>query len=138
MKKFLTEFRDFAMKGNVMDLAVGVIIGSAFNAIISSLTKDIITPLLSILLGRINIADLKFVIPGLWGSASISLAYGLFLQAIINFVIIALSVFLMIKVLSRLHRKPSKQEIAEEVPVVPTSTEVLLAEIRDLLKHTDK
>lgn len=140
MKKFLAEFREFAMKGNVIDLAVGVIIGGAFNAIITSLTKDIITPLLGILLGRINIADLKFDIPGLWGSANIPLSYGLFLQSVINFVIIAFSIFLMIKAMNKMHEKLSKQDKAEktdeakEVPA-PTNTEVLLTEIRDLLKN---
>ncbi len=138
MKKFLVEFKEFAMKGNVIDLAVGVIIGSAFNAIISSLVKDIVTPLLSIILGRISIADLKFVIPGLFGSANITLSYGLFLQAVINFLITALSIFLMIKAINKMHQKLSKKEKdegkAEPAAPAPTETE-LLAEIRDLLKQ---
>jgi large conductance mechanosensitive channel len=138
MKKFFAEFRDFAMKGNVIDLAVGVIIGSAFNAIISSLVKDIIMPLLSMILGRINIADLKFVIPGLLGSADITLTYGLFLQAVINFVIIALSIFITIKVLNRMQRKLSKKSTPAEETAAPTSTEMLLTEIRDLLKESHK
>ena len=140
MKKFLAEFREFAMKGNVIDLAVGVIIGAAFNAIISSLTRDIITPLLSILLGRINIADLKFVIHGFLGSSDITLSYGLFLQAVINFIIIAFSIFLMIKMMNKMHEKLSKEDIAakaEEVAIV-TKSEELLTEIRDLLKDSQK
>lgn len=136
MKKFISEFKEFAMKGNVIDLAVGVIIGGAFNAIISSLVKDIIMPLLSIILGRVNIADLKCTIPGLWGSQDITLTYGLFLQAVINFLIIALSIFLMIKLLNKMHNKLSKdKEEKEPEPAAPTNTEVLLSEIRDLLKE---
>lgn len=136
MKKFISEFKEFAMKGNVIDLAVGVIIGGAFNAIISSLVKDIIMPLLSIILGRVNIADLKCTIPGLWGSQDITLTYGLFLQAVINFLIIALSIFLMIKLLNKMHDKLSKdKEEKEPEPAAPTNTEVLLSEIRDLLKE---
>jgi large conductance mechanosensitive channel len=136
MKKFISEFKEFAMKGNVIDLAVGVIIGGAFNAIISSLVKDIIMPLLSIILGRVNIADLKCTIPGLWGSQDITLTYGLFLQAVINFLIIALSIFLMIKLLNKMHNKLTKdKEEKEPEPAAPTNTEVLLSEIRDLLKE---
>lgn len=139
MKKFLSEFKDFAMKGNVIDLAIGVVIGSAFNAIISSLVKDIITPLLSILLGRVNIADLKHTIPGLPGSADITLAYGVFLQAILNFIIIAFSIFLMIKIFNKIHKKFIKDETEEkEAEKVPTAEETLLAEIRDLLKENRK
>ena len=139
MKKFISEFKEFAMKGNVIDLAVGVIIGGAFNAIISSLVKDIIMPLLSIILGRVNIADLKCTIPGLWGSQDITLTYGLFLQAVINFLIIAFSIFLMIKLLNKMHDKLSKdKEEKKPEPAAPSNTEVLLSEIRDLLKENQK
>jgi len=137
MSKFLQEFKSFAMKGNVVDLAVGVIIGSAFNAIVSSLVKDIITPLLSLLLGRINISDLKFTIPGILGSADIVLSYGAFLQAIINFLVIAFSVFLMIKAMNKVRGKfhVQEEEKKEESQAEPNHTEVLLTEIRDLLKE---
>jgi large conductance mechanosensitive channel len=140
MKKFLAEFRDFAMKGNVIDLAVGVIIGGAFNAIISSLVKDIIMPLLGILLGRVNIAGLKFTIYSFLGPDVIILSYGLFLQSVINFAIIAFSIFLMIKAMNKMQGKLSKKdkdEKAEEIPA-PTNTEALLMEIRDLLKNEGK
>ena len=139
MKKFISEFKEFAMKGNVIDLAVGVIIGGAFNAIISSLVKDIIMPLLSIIIGRVSIADLKCTIPGLWGSQDITLTYGLFLQAVINFLIIAFSIFLMIKLLNKMHDKLSKdKEEKKPEPAAPSNTEVLLSEIRDLLKENQK
>ena len=140
MRKFLGEFREFAMKGNVIDLAVGVIIGGAFNAIISSLVKDIIMPLLGIIQGRINIADLKFVIHGLLGSADIILSYGVFLQAVINFVIIALSIFLMVKMMNKMHEKWSKKDASAQVEevAIATKSEELLVEIRDLLKDKQK
>lgn len=135
MKKFLSEFQEFALKGNVMDLAVGVIIGGAFSSIVSSLVKDILMPLLSILLGRVNITDLQLTIPGLFGSNEITLTYGVFLQSVINFLIIALFIFFLIKLLNRLHDKLSTQQKAMETqPEAPSKTEQLLMEIRDLLK----
>lgn len=136
MKKFLSEFQEFALKGNVMDLAVGVIIGGAFSSIVSSLVKDILMPLLSILLGRVNITDLQLTIPGLFGSNEITLTYGVFLQSVINFLIIALFIFFLIKLLNRLHDKLSTQQKAMEKtqPEAPSKTEQLLMEIRDLLK----
>lgn len=140
MKKFLSEFKDFAMRGNVIDLAVGVIIGGAFNAIVNSLVKDIITPLLSLVLGRINIAELKVVIPGMLNSGNIILSVGSFLQAIINFIIIALSVFFMVKAINKVHSRfwKEEKEVQEPEPAIPTNTEVLLTEIRDLLKEERK
>lgn len=139
MKKFLSEFREFAMKGNVMDLAVGVIIGGAFSTIVSSLVKDIVMPLLSIILGRVNIADLTLPIPGLFGSKPIVLAYGDFLQNVLNFLIIAFSIFLIVKGMNRLHDRFVKEKKAagETKPAEPTRTEALLSEIRDLLKEKE-
>lgn len=131
MKKLLLEFRDFAMRGNVVDMAVGVIIGTAFNAIINSLVKDIIMPLLSILIGRINVTDMKAVIPGILGSNSITISYGIFLQSVINFIIITFSIFCMIKILNKIRRK---QEVKEEVAPQITKSEELLTEIRDILQ----
>ena len=138
MKRFLSEFREFATKGNVMDLAIGVIIGSAFSSIVSSLVKDIIMPLLGVIIGRVNITDLKLTIPGMLGGNEIILTYGVFLQAVINFIIIALSIFLMIKVVNKLHKRFLKEkEAPKEAPVeVPNKTEELLTEIRDLLKNS--
>lgn len=140
MKKFLLEFREFATKGNVMDLAIGVIIGGAFSAIVSSLVKDIIMPLLSLLIGRINITDLKAVIPGLLGGGEITLTYGVFLQAVINFTIVAFFIFLMIKLINKLHKRFTKEKEAaaqaEDTPESLSRTEKLLTEIRDLMKET--
>lgn len=140
LKKFISEFQEFIMKGNVMDLAVGVIIGGAFSSIVSSLVKDILMPLLSIILGRVNITDLKLVIPGIFGGSAITLTYGLFLQAIINFLIIAFFIFLLVKTLNKLHNKLTKanEEAEEAKPQEPNKTEQLLMEIRDLLKDNAK
>ena len=134
MKKFVNEFWTFAMKGNVLDLAVGVVLGSAFNAIISSLVKDIIMPLLSIVLGHVNVSDLHRTIPGLFGSADIVLTYGAFLQAGINFLVIALTLFLCIKLIARMKsRRRSEEKIPETEEPGLSRSEQLLTEIRDLL-----
>ncbi|HCC00108.1 MAG TPA: large conductance mechanosensitive channel protein MscL [Ruminococcaceae bacterium] len=130
MRKFFEEFKAFAIKGNAFDLAIGVIIGSAFNTIVSSLVKDIIMPFLSIWLGRVNITDLKLIIPGILGGAKITVTYGVFLQAVINFVIIAFSIFVMIKVATSFHKAEEAKEEAK--PADPSL--VVLQEIRDLLK----
>lgn len=136
MKKILAEFREFAMKGNVLDMAVGVVLGGAFSAIIASLVKDIIMPLLSMILGRINIANLQFTIPGLFGSSAIVLTYGAFLQSVINFLAIALALFLFIKGINTAKEKLRHKEEAEkaEEKIELTQSELLLTEIRDLLK----
>ncbi|MFT9077101.1 large-conductance mechanosensitive channel protein MscL [Ethanoligenens sp.] len=128
MKKFIQEFRDFAVKGNAFDLAIGVIIGAAFSAIVNSLVKDILMPLLSIVFGQINITDLKLVIRGIPGSSKIVISYGSFLQAVINFLIIAFCIFLMVKAITRLHQK--KVEAPKPDPSL-----VVLTEIRDLLQE---
>lgn len=128
MKKFIQEFRDFAVKGNAFDLAIGVIIGAAFSAIVNSLVKDILMPLLSIVFGQINITDLKLVIRGIPGSSKIVISYGSFLQAVINFLIIAFCIFLMVKAITRLHQK--KVEASKPDPSL-----VVLTEIRDLLQE---
>ncbi|MFT9057243.1 MAG: large-conductance mechanosensitive channel protein MscL [Ethanoligenens sp.] len=128
MKKFIQEFRDFAVKGNAFDLAIGVIIGAAFSAIVNSLVKDILMPLLSIVFGQINITDLKLVIRGIPGSSKIVISYGSFLQAVINFLIIAFCIFLMVKAITRLHQKKV------EAPK-PNPSLVVLTEIRDLLQE---
>ncbi|MFD0770571.1 large conductance mechanosensitive channel protein MscL [Bacillus sp. CGMCC 1.60114] len=121
------EFKKFALKGNVIDLAVGVIIGAAFGKIVDSLVKYIMTPLLGVLLGGINVKDLHQKI------GSVNLEYGLFLQAVIDFFIVSFSIFLFIKLFNKLSFK-KEEEKKEEVPT-PTKEEVLLTEIRDLLKQ---
>lgn len=124
------EFKTFALKGNVLDLAVGVIIGAAFGKIVSSLVNDIIMPLLGVLLGGKNLTELEFT----FHDAVVK--YGLFLQTVIDFFIIAFSIFLFIKVVTRFKRKEVARpaEPAAALPV-PTAEEKLLIEIRDLLKQ---
>jgi large conductance mechanosensitive channel len=139
MKKIIAEFREFAMKGNVLDMAVGVVLGGAFSAIITSLVKDILMPLLSIVIGRINISNLQFTIPGLFGSPDIVLTYGAFLQSVINFLSIALALFICLKFLNRAKDRLHKSEAVEKEKEPELSkSEELLAEIRDLLKSRDK
>jgi large conductance mechanosensitive channel len=118
------EFKKFALKGNVLDLAVGVVIGAAFGKIVSSLVDNIITPLVGLIIGGINVSNLSYTL----GSAE--LKYGLFLQNILDFFIIAFSIFLVIKGLSRFKKK--EQAAA---PAKPDNKEALLMEIRDLLKQ---
>lgn len=126
MKKFFSEFRDFAMRGNVIDLAVGVIIGGAFSNITTSLIDDIIMPLLGILTNSISFAELSVTI----GGAVVT--YGSFIQAVLNFIVMAFAVFLLVKGINRLHRKKDE---APPAPPAPSAEEKLLTEIRDLLKE---
>ncbi|EJR51204.1 large conductance mechanosensitive channel protein MscL [Bacillus paramycoides] len=121
------EFKKFAFKGNVVDLAVGVVIGAAFGKIVSSLVKDIITPLLGMIMGGVDFTDLKLT----FGKSSIM--YGNFIQTIFDFLIIAASIFVFIKVFNTLTSK-KEEEKEEELPE-PTKEEALLGEIRDLLKQ---
>jgi large conductance mechanosensitive channel len=126
----LKEFREFISRGNVIDLAVAVIIGAAFTAIVKSLVDDIIMPLIGILLGGIDFTTLAIQI----GEATIT--YGNFIQAIINFVLIALVVFLLVRGINRIQERlaGAKEEPSAEVPPEPSVEEKLLTEIRDLLK----
>ncbi len=127
----LKEFRDFAMKGNVVDLAVGVIIGGAFGKIVSSVVNDVIMPFLGLLTGGIDLSGLKYIIrEGVDGLPPLAIKYGMFLQSVIDFVIIAFSIFLFIKVLMKL----KKEEKTDAAPAAPKEEVVLLSEIRDLLK----
>lgn len=121
------EFKKFAFKGNVIDLAVGVVIGAAFGKIVSSLVKDIITPLLGMILGGVNFTDLKIT----FGKSSIM--YGNFIQTIFDFLIIAAAIFMFVKVFNKLTSK--REEEKEEKLPEPTKEEELLGEIRDLLKQ---
>lgn len=124
------EFKEFISRGNVIDLAIGVIIGGAFGAIVKSLVDDIIMPIVGLLLGRVNFESLKIVLKEAEGKTpELSINYGLFIQNTVNFIIIAFVIFLIVKVINKMR----KQQEAE-VPVVPTQTEQLLTEIRDLLK----
>ncbi|WP_300381267.1 large-conductance mechanosensitive channel protein MscL [Clostridium sp.] len=137
-KGFISEFKSFAMKGNVIDLAVGVIIGGAFNKIVSSLVADIIMPLIGLLTGGVDFKELSYTLRiAAESKDNLVLRYGLFIQNIVDFLIIALSVFVMIKVISKLNKKKEEdvkleEEVKEEVP---TKEEILLTDIRDLLKE---
>lgn len=126
-KNFIQEFREFAVKGNVLDLAVGVIIGGAFGKIVTSLVTDILTPTIGLLVGGINFSALSFT----FGSATIT--YGNFLQSVFDFIIVAFSIFVFIKMINRLKRNEPKQEVATEP--TPSQEEKLLTEIRDILKQ---
>ncbi len=122
------EFKKFAFKGNVVDLAVGVVIGAAFGKIVSSLVKDVITPLLGMVLGGVDFTDLQLT----FGKSSIM--YGNFIQTIFDFLIIAAAIFMFVKVFNKLTSRKEEEEKEEEIPE-PTKEEVLLSEIRDLLKQ---
>lgn len=130
---WLDEFKAFIAKGNVMSLAVGVIIGGAFSTITSSLTNDIIMPVVSMFLGGVDFNAWKLTLPQLFGQAAepITLNYGTFISTVINFLILALVVFWMVKLVNRFQRK---KEAAPPAPPEPSPEEQLLTEIRDLLK----
>jgi len=128
MKAFIREFKEFIARGNVMTMAVGIIIGSAFTAIVTSLNQDIITPLLGLVLGQINFAGLSFTV----GNATVT--YGNFIQAVITFLITALVLFLMVKAFNKLTKKRTAKEEEKEEPASVPEDIRLLTEIRDLLK----
>jgi large conductance mechanosensitive channel len=134
----MREFRDFIARGNVIDLAVGVIIGAAFGKIVSSLVDQVVMPPIGLLLGRVDFAELKIVLQPADAArkqAEVAIGYGAFLNTVIQFLIVAMVVFLMIKLLGVVRR----QEARHPTPApAPTPTESLLAEIRDLLKAQDK
>lgn len=130
---FLTEFKDFAMKGNVVDMAVGVIIGTAFGKIVSSLVSDVIMPPVGILIGGVDFSDLAITLKQAVGDTpAVVLAYGQFIQTILDFLIIAFTIFIAIKGLNKLKRQAEEPE--DEAPPAPSAEETLLSEIRDILK----
>ena len=143
MKKFLNEFKDFAMRGNVIDMAIGVVIGGAFGKITTSLVDNIIMPLIGLLTGGIDLTKWDIVlkpavtemVDGVMTETTpaVMLGIGTLLSVIINFIIIAFVIFLLIKGMNRLHRKKEDKPAVEQ-PAAPTSEE-LLTEIRDLLKE---
>ena len=128
---FASEFKEFAMKGSVLDLAVGVVIGGAFGKIVSSLVGDVIMPALSPILGSVNFSELAVQIATNAAGKPVLLKYGAFMQTIFEFIVIALSIFIVIKGINRLKRAPAAAPNAP--PPAPTRSEVLLQEIRDLL-----
>lgn len=135
----IKEFKEFAMRGNVLDMAVGVIIGGAFGKIVSSVVSDIIMPPIGVLINGVNFTDLKVVLKQAGIDAAgqavpeVTLNYGSFLQTIFDFIIIAFAIFLFIKGVNKLHKKEESVAEAPSEPV-PTKEEILLTEIRDLLK----
>ena len=139
-KSFMGEFKTFIARGNVMDMAVGVIIGGAFGKISTSLVNDVIMPLISVLTGGVDFSNWKIVLKAavtgadgvIDASTEIAIRYGAFLATILDFLIIAFAVFCLIKAINRFHRK---KEAAPPPPPQPSQEEVLLAEIRDLLKE---
>jgi large conductance mechanosensitive channel len=134
--KLLQEFKAFAMRGNVVDMAVGIIIGGAFGKIVSSLVTDVIMPPIGILLGNVDFSQLALVLKkeGIDAAGKaippVTLGYGLFINTIINFLIVAVAIFAMIKLMNKLKKK---EETAPAVPPPPSAQEKLLTEIRDIL-----
>lgn len=130
---FTKEFKEFIMRGNLIDMAVGVIIGGAFGKIVTSLVNDVIMPALGIVIGNIDVSSLEYKIgEAVEGVEQASIKYGLFLQNIINFVIIAFCIFVFLKFMNNL-RKKEEEAPAPEEPAAPSNEEVLLTEIRDAL-----
>ncbi|BFI94899.1 MAG: large-conductance mechanosensitive channel protein MscL [Rhodanobacter sp.] len=131
----LQEFKAFAMRGNVMDMAVGIVIGGAFGKIVSSLVSDVIMPPIGVLTGGIDFTAMKWVLKPADDSdpkhkiAEVAINYGNFINTVITFIIVAFAIFMLIKVMNRIHKK------AEEAPAAPPADVALLTEIRDLLKN---
>ncbi|RKQ41397.1 large-conductance mechanosensitive channel protein MscL [Enterobacter sp. R1(2018)] len=132
----LKEFREFAMRGNVVDLAVGVIIGAAFGKIVSSLVADIIMPPLGLLIGGIDFKQFALTLrPAVGDTPAVVMHYGMFIQNVFDFLIVAFAIFMAIKVINKLNRRKKEEPEAEPAP---TQEEVLLSEIRDLLKQQNE
>lgn len=139
--KMVDEFKAFAMRGNVVDMAVGIIIGGAFGKIISSVVADIIMPPIGLLLGGVKFTDLKIIMKdpiidatGVITTQAVSINYGNFIQTTVDFLIIAFAIFMMIKAMNSMKKKEVVVVVEAPAPPPPTNEEVLLAEIRDLLK----
>ncbi len=129
---FIKEFKTFAVKGNVVDMAVGIIIGAAFGKIVSSFVNDIIMPPIGLMMGGVDFKEFKYIIKEAVGDApAVSINYGNFIQFVIDFLIVVFVVFLLIKSINSMKKK---QEAAPAAPPAPSAQELLLAEIRDLLK----
>ena len=130
----ISEFKAFAVKGNVVDMAVGIIIGAAFGKIVSSFVSDVITPPLGYLIGGVDFTKLAMTLPAIQaGKEDVTVRYGVFLQTVFDFVIVAFAIFLAVKMINRMKRK---EEVAPSSPPPPSRQEILLEEIRDLLKRS--
>lgn len=133
--KWVDEFKAFTMKGNVVDMAVGIIIGAAFGKIVSSLVTDVIMPPIGVLVGGVDFKDLSIVLKEAVGSApAVTLNYGNFIQVVFDFLIVAFAIFMMIKALAMAKKRNETKKEEAPAPVEPSKEEVLLTEIRDLLK----
>lgn len=131
---FVKEFKEFAMRGNVIDMAVGVVIGGAFGKIVSSLVGDVIMPIVGVLTGGVNFTDLKFTLKDAVGdTAAVTVNYGSFIQTMVDFTIIAFCIFCVVKAINSL-KKPKEEPKTEEPAPIPEDV-ALLTEIRDLLKN---
>ncbi len=132
----LSEFKAFAVKGNVVDMAVGIIIGAAFGKIVTSFVGDVIMPPVGLLIGGVDFTDLAITLKAAEGAApAVVLSYGKFIQTVLDFVIVAFAIFMGVKAINRLKRE---EAAAPEVPPAPTKDQELLSEIRDLLKAQQK
>ncbi len=128
----MSEFRDFAMRGNVVDMAVGIVIGGAFGKIVSSFVKDVLMPPIGVALGGVDFSDLAMTLKAASGEvAAVTLNYGSFVQTVVDFIIIAFAIFMVIKAMNSMKKKEEEKPAA---PPKPSTEEVLLTEIRDLLK----
>jgi len=128
----LSEFKAFAVKGNVVDMAVGIIIGAAFGKIVSSFVGDVVMPPLGLLIGGVDFSDLAITLKAAEGDVpAVVLAYGKFIQTVVDFIIVAFAIFMGVKAINKLKRE---EAVAPTTPPVPTPQETLLTEIRDLLK----
>ncbi len=135
-KKLVNEFKEFISRGNVVDLAVGVIIGGAFTSIVTSLVNDIVMPVVGLIVGGVNFTGLKYVItPAVGDVAEAAIYYGNFLQSVVNFLLVACVIFSVIKVINRFHKR---EEATPPPPAAPAEDIVLLREIRDLLADQNK
>jgi len=132
----LAEFKKFAVKGNVADMAVGIIIGAAFGKIVTALVSGVIMPPIGLLLGGVDFVDLAYVIKAATADTpEVTISYGAFIQTVVDFLIIAFAVFMVIKGMNSLKKKEEAKPAAPAAPAAPSKEEVLLAEIRDLLKE---
>ncbi|MGV8096063.1 MAG: large-conductance mechanosensitive channel protein MscL [Mangrovibacterium sp.] len=131
--KIINEFKAFAMRGNVVDMAIGIILGAAFGKIVTSLVNDILMPPLGLLIGGVDFTDLTIVLKKTVGETpAVTINYGMFIQVIIDFLIVAFAIFMAVKAMNSMKKK---EEAAPAAPPAPTKEEILLTEIRDLLKN---
>jgi len=133
--KILDEFKAFALRGNVVDMAVGIVVGTAFGKIVTSLVNDVIMPPIGLLVGGVNFSDLKFVMNDMLGDKPpVTINYGNFIQVVFDFMIVAFAIFMVVKAIAMAKRKDAAASTVAPEPPVPTKEELLLTEIRDLLK----